>query len=64
MEYIAHIQEIVKWMGWKPWKITYSSDYFQELYDFAVELIRKDKAYVDHQTKEEIVASRETHTDR
>uniref|UniRef100_A0A7S0NAU1 glutamine--tRNA ligase n=1 Tax=Pyramimonas obovata TaxID=1411642 RepID=A0A7S0NAU1_9CHLO len=63
MEYIDHIQEIVKWMGWEPWKITYSSDYFQELYDFAVELIRKDKAYVDHQTKEEIVASRETHTD-
>ena len=28
-EYIDHIQEIVSWMGWQPWKITYSSDYFQ-----------------------------------
>jgi glutaminyl-tRNA synthetase len=62
-EYIDHIQEIVKWMGWEPWKITYSSDYFQELYDFAVELIKKDKAYACHQTGDEIKASRETHTD-
>ncbi len=31
-EYIEHIQEIVRWMGWKPFKITYSSNYFDELY--------------------------------
>ena len=43
-EYIDHIQEIVKWMGWKPFKITYSSDYFQELYEFAVKLIEAGKA--------------------
>ncbi|BBG94480.1 glutamine-tRNA ligase, putative / glutaminyl-tRNA synthetase, putative / GlnRS, putative [Prunus dulcis] len=48
-EYIDHIQEIVKWMGWKPYKITYTSDYFQDLYDLAVELIRRGHAYVDHQ---------------
>ncbi|AAG28798.1 glutaminyl-tRNA synthetase (glnrs), putative [Arabidopsis thaliana] len=48
-EYINHIEEIVKWMGWEPFKITYTSDYFQELYDLAVELIRRGHAYVDHQ---------------
>ncbi|CAE5963402.1 unnamed protein product [Arabidopsis arenosa] len=48
-EYITHIEEIVNWMGWKPFKITYTSDYFQELYDLAVELIRRGHAYVDHQ---------------
>ena len=59
LEYIEHIQDIVAWMGWKPWKITYSSDYFTELYDFAVELIKRGHAYVCHQTKDEIEASRE-----
>ncbi|KAL3695146.1 hypothetical protein R1sor_008797 [Riccia sorocarpa] len=53
-EYIDHIQEIIKWMGWEPFKVTYSSDYFQELYDLAVELIKRDRAYVDHQTADEI----------
>ncbi|KAL7001120.1 Glutamine--tRNA ligase, cytoplasmic [Sarracenia purpurea var. burkii] len=38
-EYIDHIEEIVKWMGWEPFKITYTSDYFQDLYELAVELI-------------------------
>ncbi|CAL1392565.1 unnamed protein product [Linum trigynum] len=58
-EYIDHIQEIVSWMGWKPFKITYTSDYFQELYELAVELIRRGHAYVDHQTAEEIKEYRE-----
>ncbi|KAG6410353.1 hypothetical protein SASPL_128411 [Salvia splendens] len=48
-EYIDHIEEIVGWMGWEPFKITYTSDYFQELYELAVELIRRGHAYVDHQ---------------
>ncbi|CAM6124114.1 unnamed protein product [Calypogeia fissa] len=47
--FIDHIQEIIGWIGWKPYKVTYSSDYFQELYDLAVELIKRDRAYVDHQ---------------
>ncbi|KAL6311605.1 hypothetical protein AAG906_039101 [Vitis piasezkii] len=42
-EYIDHIEEIVQWMGWEPFKITYTSDYFQDLYDLAVELIRRAK---------------------
>lgn len=58
-EYINHIEEIVQWMGWEPFKITYTSDYFQELYELAVELIRRDHAYVDHQTPEEIKEYRE-----
>ncbi|EOA34714.1 hypothetical protein CARUB_v10022284mg [Capsella rubella] len=58
-EYIDHIEEIVKWMGWEPFKITYTSDYFQELYEFAVKLIESGHAYVDHQTKEEIKEYRE-----
>ncbi|KAJ8769724.1 hypothetical protein K2173_005930 [Erythroxylum novogranatense] len=58
-EYIDHIEEIVEWMGWKPFKITYTSDYFQDLYDLAVELIRRGHAYVDHQTPEEIKEYRE-----
>ena len=48
-EYIDHIQEIVEWMGWEPYKVTYTSDYFQALYEHAVELIQKGLAYVDHQ---------------
>ncbi|OVA09450.1 Glutamyl/glutaminyl-tRNA synthetase [Macleaya cordata] len=58
-EYIDHIEEIVRWMGWEPFKITYTSDYFQELYDLAVELIRRGHAYVDHQDSDEIKLYRE-----
>ncbi|GMH27496.1 hypothetical protein Nepgr_029339 [Nepenthes gracilis] len=58
-EYIDHIEEIVRWMGWEPFKITYASDYFQKLYELAVELIQRGLAYVDHQTPDEIKESRE-----
>jgi glutaminyl-tRNA synthetase len=46
-------------MGHKPKEITYSSDYFPQLYEFAIKLIKSGKAYVDHQTGEEIAAYRE-----
>jgi hypothetical protein len=36
-------------MGWKPWKITYSSDYFDQLYELAVQMIKTGHAYVCHQ---------------
>ncbi|KAI9145547.1 tRNA synthetases class I, catalytic domain-containing protein [Paraphysoderma sedebokerense] len=52
------IEESVRWLGFKPFKITYSSDYFQRLYELAVELIRRDKAYVCHCTGEEIYLQR------
>ncbi|XP_055960881.1 glutamine--tRNA ligase-like isoform X2 [Mercurialis annua] len=58
-EYIDHILEIVEWMGWKSFKITYTSDYFQDLYDLAIKLICKGHAYVDHQTADEIKDYRE-----
>ncbi len=58
-EYIDHIQEIVSWLGWAPWKITYSSDYFDQLYELAVKLIKSGHAFVCHQTGDEIKASRE-----
>ncbi|ORZ15489.1 tRNA synthetases class I, catalytic domain-domain-containing protein [Lobosporangium transversale] len=52
--YFVSILEIVKWLGFTPSEITYSSTHFQRLYDLAVELIKKDKAYVCHCTAEEI----------
>lgn len=58
-EYIDHIQDIVSWLGWTPWKVTYSSDYFHELHALAVKLIETGHAYVCHQTAEEIKESRE-----
>ncbi|KAK0549615.1 Glutaminyl-tRNA synthetase [Tilletia horrida] len=53
-QYFDSILEMVRWLGFEPWKITYSSDYFQQLYELAVELIKRDKAYVDHSTAEEM----------
>eukprot|EP01027_Heterolobosea_sp_BB2_P003525 GEZU01005333.1.p1 GENE.GEZU01005333.1~~GEZU01005333.1.p1 ORF type:complete len:795 (+),score=372.73 GEZU01005333.1:80-2464(+) len=58
-EYIKSIEKTVRWLGWEPFKITYSSDYFDKLYEFAVELIKKGLAYVDHQTPEEMSKYRE-----
>ena len=62
-EFIDHIKDIVNWLGYKPFKTTASSDYFQQLHDIAVDLIKKDKAYVCYQTAEEMKAGRESKTD-
>ncbi|KAK9832832.1 hypothetical protein WJX81_005150 [Elliptochloris bilobata] len=59
MEFIEHIRDIVAWLGWKPAKVTYSSDYFAQLHELAVQLIRSGHAYVDHQTPDDMKASRE-----
>jgi len=59
LEYIKSIIEDVHWMGHKPKHITYSSDYFPQLYDLAIKLIKSGKAYVDHQTGDEIASFRE-----
>jgi glutaminyl-tRNA synthetase len=48
--YFESILETVRWLGYEPYKITYSSDYFQELYDLAVKLIERDGAYICHCT--------------
>ncbi|OCF36927.1 glutamine-tRNA ligase [Kwoniella heveanensis BCC8398] len=44
--YFQSILETVRWLGFEPWKITYSSDNFDKLYELAVELTRRGKAYV------------------
>ena len=58
-EFIDHIKEIVNWLGYTPFKTTASSDYFQELYDYAVELIKRGKAYVCFQNAEEMSRCRQ-----
>eukprot|EP00210_Caulerpa_lentillifera_P001376 g1324.t1 len=54
VEFISHIQEIVSWLGWKPWKVTHSSEYFPQLHALAVQMIKSGHAYVCHQSSEEI----------
>ena len=58
-EFIDSILDNVAWLGHTPASVTYSSDYFQELYDLAIQLIRDGGAYVCHQTAAEIKASRD-----
>ena len=57
-KYFVSILETVRWLGFEPFKVTYSSDYFDRLYELALELIRRGLAYVDHSTPEEIRAGR------
>ena len=52
--FVREIQEMVEWLGYKPYKITYSSDYFDLLYQYAYELTRRGLAYVCHQKPEEL----------
>jgi len=58
-EYIDHIQDIVHWLGWEPCSVTYSSDHFHRLYEFAVKLIKAGYAYVCHQSSAQIAEERE-----
>lgn len=62
-EYVESIKEDVRWLGFD-WgdREFFASDYFDKLYDFAVELIKNGLAYVDDQTPEEISAQRGTPT--
>ncbi|KAH0793231.1 glutamine--tRNA ligase, cytoplasmic [Histomonas meleagridis] len=53
-EFIEGIKSDVQWMGFHWWKITHTSDYFHQLYEFAIQLIKAGLAYVCHQTKAEI----------
>ncbi len=59
-EYVNAIIEDVRWLGFEWHAMTHSSDYYHELYDFAVLLIKKDLAYVDSLSMEEIRAYRGT----
>jgi len=58
-EYIDSLRRDLEWLGWEPERTTFSSDNFQQLHDFAVELIQKGLAYVCDMTKAEMEAQRE-----
>ncbi|MDR2835260.1 MAG: glutamine--tRNA ligase/YqeY domain fusion protein [Bacteroidales bacterium] len=58
IEYMNSILEDVKWLGFEYDKLLYASDYFDQLYKWAVKLIKAGKAYVDIQTSEEISLQR------
>ncbi|MBT0551243.1 glutamine--tRNA ligase/YqeY domain fusion protein [Riemerella anatipestifer] len=59
-EFVDSIKKDVEWLGFKWDKELYASDYFQQLYEWAVEMIKQGKAYVDEQPSEEITAQRKT----
>ena len=62
VEYVEAIKEDIKWLGFEWGAEYYASDYFQQLWDFAIRLINQGKAYVDEQTSEEIAAQKGTPT--
>ena len=61
-EYVKAIKEDVLWLGFSWDKVTFSSDNFQQLYDWAIQLIKNGKAYVDSQTSEEMAEQKGTPT--
>ncbi|CAA9332705.1 MAG: Glutaminyl-tRNA synthetase [uncultured Cytophagales bacterium] len=61
-EYVESIKNDVRWLGFTWQHELYASDYFDQLYDLAVKLIRKGKAYVDDSTAEQIAAQKGTPT--
>jgi len=62
-EYVDSQQHDIKWLGFQWKNELYTSDYFDTLYDYAVTLIKKDLAYVDHSTAEEIALLKGTPTE-
>ena len=59
-EFVDAIKEDVKWLGYEWAEERYASDYFQQLYDWAVEMIKNGSAYVDSQTSEEMADQKGT----
>ena len=62
LEYVDAIKEDIQWLGYQWGNEYYASDYFQQLWDFAIELIKRGKAYIDEQSSEEIAAQKGTPT--
>ena len=62
-EYVKAIEEDVKWLGFQWEKRCWASDYFDQMYEAALELIRKGKAYVDDQSADQIRETRGTLTE-
>jgi glutaminyl-tRNA synthetase len=63
VEYVESIKEDVKWLGYKWDELHYASDYFDQLYEWAIQLIKDGKAYVDDLSAEEIRKHRGTLTE-
>lgn len=61
--YVEAIRKDIKWLGFEWDQEHFTSNYFEQLYQFAVELIKKDKAYVDDQSAELIAAQKGTPTE-
>lgn len=61
-EYVDAIKEDLQWLGFNWAEERYASDYFQQLYDWAVTMIKNGKAYVDSQSSEEMAAQKGTPT--
>ncbi|CAN1492583.1 GlnS Glutamyl- and glutaminyl-tRNA synthetases [Flavobacteriaceae bacterium] len=61
-EYVDAIKEDLKWLGFNWSEELYSSDYFQQLYDWAVTMIKNGKAYVDSQSSEDMAIQKGTPT--
>ena len=62
VEYVDAIMEDIRWLGFQWANVFYASDYFQQLWDFAVELIKEGKAYIDEQPQEVILSQKGTPT--
>lgn len=62
-EYVDAIRRDIQWLGFEYDKECYASDYFQQLYDWAIELIKSGKAYVDSQKSEDIAKQKGTPTE-
>lgn len=62
VEYVDSIMEDINWLGFQWGNIYYASDYFQELWNFAVALIKEGKAYIDEQPADEIARQKGTPT--
>jgi len=63
VEYVESIEEDVRWLGFDWSSLHFASDYFEQLYEYAVYLIREGKAYVDSQSADEIRRNRGTLTE-
>ena len=62
VEYVDSIQEDIQWLGYNWANIYYASDYFQQLWDLTIELIKQGKAYIDEQSAETIAKQKGTPT--
>ena len=62
-EFVVAIEDDVRWLGYEWEEVVFASDYYQQLYEWAVKLIRDGKAYVDSLSREEITGYRGTPTE-